>query len=92
MQHYFIIHRDVEMQPPLSWSYDIWLSVFHIIRSCSALGVKELMIQFQVPVPEKKNYILQRNLCYLCFHFSLKQKIKNVHKTFFLPIFDLISM
>jgi len=31
----------------LSWFYDFWLSVFHIIASCSALGVEELMLQFQ---------------------------------------------
>jgi len=35
--------------------------VFHIITSCGALGVKEFMLQFWVPVPEeKKNYIPQR--------------------------------
>ena len=49
-----------------------WLFVFYIIISCSALGVKELMFQFQVPVPEEKNYIPWRTLCYLCFCFLLK--------------------
>jgi len=34
--------------------------LFHIITSCSTLGVKELMLQFSVLVPEKKNYIPQR--------------------------------
>ena len=38
------------------------LSVFHIVTSCSALGVKKLMLQFQVPVPEEKNYPPQRPL------------------------------
>jgi len=38
----------------VSWFYDFWLLVFHIITSCSALGVKVLMLQFQVPVLEKK--------------------------------------
>jgi len=28
----------------LSWFYDFWLSVFHIITSCSVLGVKEQML------------------------------------------------
>jgi len=31
---------------PLSWFYDFWLLVFHTITSCSALAVKELMLQF----------------------------------------------
>ena len=30
----------------LSWFYDFWFSVFHTITSCSALEVKELMLQF----------------------------------------------
>ena len=46
----------------LSWFYDFWLSVSHIIISCSVLGVKELMLQFQAPVPEEKNYIPQEAL------------------------------
>ena len=28
----------------VSWFYDSWLSVFHIITSCSVLGVKEQML------------------------------------------------
>jgi len=47
----------------MSCFYDFGLAVFHIITSHSALGVKELMLQFWVPVPEeKKNYISQRTL------------------------------
>jgi len=46
----------------VSWFYDFWFSVFHIITSCNALGVKELMLQVWLPVPEEENYILQRTL------------------------------
>jgi len=46
----------------LSWFCDFWLSVFHIIASCGALRVKELMFEVWVPVPEDKNYIPQRTL------------------------------
>ena len=47
----------------MSWFYDFWLLVFHIVTSCSALGVKEL----NVPVlgtclEEKKNYIPQKTV------------------------------
>ena len=48
-----------EMKSYLAWFYDFWLSVFHITTSCSALEVKVLMLQFQVPVLEEKNYIPQ---------------------------------
>ena len=40
------------------------ISVFHVIISCSALGVKKLVLQFWVPVTEeKKNYFPQRTVC-----------------------------
>jgi len=42
--------------------YDFWLSVFHIITSCSALGVKELMLQFQAPVWRRRT-TYPRTLC-----------------------------
>lgn len=42
----------------MSWYYDIWL--FHIITSCSALGVKELMVQFQSPVWKRRTTIPRR--------------------------------
>ena len=31
----------------MAWFYDFWLSVFHIITSWSALGVKEWILQFR---------------------------------------------
>jgi len=46
----------------LSWFYAVRLSVFHILSSCSALWVKELVFQFWVPVPKEKNYIPQSTL------------------------------
>ena len=49
----------------LSWFYGVWLFVFHIVTSCSALGVKELMLQVWIPVSEGSYYIYQRNV-----HFS----------------------
>ena len=33
-----------EGKTAVSWFYDFWLSVFHIITSCSVLGVKEQML------------------------------------------------
>jgi len=38
----------------MSWLYDFWVSVFHIITSRSALGVKELMLQFWAPVLKRR--------------------------------------
>jgi len=38
----------------LSWFYDSLQSVFHIITSYSALGEKELILQFQVPGSQKR--------------------------------------
>ena len=47
----------------MSWFYDFWLLVLHIITSCSALGIKVLMLQFRAPVPEeKRNYIPQKTV------------------------------
>jgi len=47
----------------LSWFYDFWLLVFHIITSCSALGVKELMLQFWATVRKRRRTIYPRGLC-----------------------------
>jgi len=62
----------------MSWFYDFELSVFHIITSCSALGVKELMLQFHGLLlfpgtwfSEEKNYITQGTL-----HFGSEGKRK----------------
>jgi len=57
----FWIHRKVNTK--LSWFYDFWLSVFHIITSCSALGFKELMLQFRAPVPKRRGTTYPRRLC-----------------------------
>jgi len=46
----------------LSWFYDFWLSVFHIVTSCGALGVKELMLQVRAPV-QKRRTTFPRGLC-----------------------------
>ena len=54
--------RDVKKNKYLSWFYDFWLLVFHIITSCSALGVKVLMLQFQAPV-RKRRTTYPRGLC-----------------------------
>jgi len=42
--------------------YDFWLSVFHIITSCSALRVKELMLQFRAPVQKRRTTPYPRGL------------------------------
>ena len=47
----------------LSWFHDFWLLVFHIITSCSALKVKELMLQFQASVQKRRKTTLPRGLC-----------------------------
>jgi len=44
----------------VSWFYDFWLSVFHIITSCSALGVKELMLQFWASVWKRRTTYPER--------------------------------
>jgi len=46
----------------MSWFYDFWLLVFHIITSHSALGVKVLKLQFQAPV-QKRRTTFPRGLC-----------------------------
>ena len=43
------------------WFYNFWLSVFHIKTPCSALGGKELMLQFQAPVWRRTTH--PRKLC-----------------------------
>jgi len=45
------------------WFYDFWLLVFHTVTSCSTLGVKELMFQFQVPVRKRRRTTYSRGLC-----------------------------
>ena len=54
------------------------LLLFYIITSCSALGVKELMLQFQVPSSQKRTtyYIPQRTLRCSVSIFCSEQKIK----------------
>jgi len=47
----------------LSWFYDFWLSVFHIITSCSALGFKVLMLQFWASVQKRRRTTYPRGLC-----------------------------
>jgi len=37
--------------------------VFHIITSCSALGVKELMLQFWAPVQKRRRTTYPRGFC-----------------------------
>jgi len=64
----------------LSWFCDFWLSVFHIIASCSALGVKKLMLQFHglwivlgTWFSEEKNYMLHtpEDFALFVFPFSV---------------------
>ena len=43
--------------------YDFWLSVFLIITSCGALGVKEFMLQFRAPVWKRRRTTYSRTLC-----------------------------
>ena len=50
----FLYSMEEFMALHLSWFYDFWLLVFHIITSCSALGVKALMLQFWAPVRKKR--------------------------------------
>ena len=46
--------QTTELSGAVSWFYDFWLLAFHIITSCSALGSKELMLQFWAPVWERR--------------------------------------
>jgi len=45
------------------WFYDFWVLVFHIITACSALEVKELMLQFWAPVQKRRRTTYPRGLC-----------------------------
>jgi len=70
----------------MSWFYDVWLLVFHIITSCSAQGVKELMLQCRVPVPgEKNNYIPQRTVCCSVTISAQREKINTVRRPLNFP-------
>jgi len=70
------------------------LSVFHVITSCSALGVKELMLQFHALLifPDtwfsemKKNYISQKTSLF-CFHLPFRGKDKTAHESRDFPFF-----
>ena len=71
------------------------LSVFHIITSCSALGVKELMLQFWVPTFQKRRTTYPRGLFTLfCFHFSFRRKEKTIlgHKMSSFPFLLICSV
>lgn len=46
----------------LSLLYDFLLLVFHFITSCSALGIKELMLQFCGWSVERKEALLKSHL------------------------------
>ena len=43
--------------------YDFWLLVFNIITSCSALGVKVLILQFRAAVRKRRRTTFPRGLC-----------------------------
>jgi len=55
-------YKFFRMDRQVSWFYDFWLLVLHIITSCSALGIKVLMLQFQAPV-WKRRPTHPRGLC-----------------------------
>jgi len=57
------MHNYTYVPKTLSWFYDFWLSLFQIIISCSAMGVKELMIQFWAPVQKRRRTTYPRRLC-----------------------------
>ena len=68
-----------------------WILVFHIITSCRALGVKELMLQFHgllvfpgTRFSEEKNYIFQEAHCSISI-FCSERRIKTVHKSWNAP-------
>jgi len=44
----------------MSWFYDFGLLVFHIITSCTALGVKVLMLQFRAPIQKRRRTTFPR--------------------------------
>lgn len=51
-----------------------------MITLCSAWGVKEFMLQAQLPVPEEKNcYNPQRTVCYSVIISAQGEKIKGLH-------------
>jgi len=56
----------------MSWFYDFWLLVFHIITSCSALGVKVLMLQFRAPVRKRRRTTFPRRLFAALLSFLLR--------------------
>ena len=75
----------LQVHEVVSCFYDFLLSIFHMMTSCSALGVKDLMLQFHgLPVflgtwfSEEKNYIPQGTLH---FHFPFRGKDKTVSRS-----------
>ena len=51
------------LQVTLSWFYDFWLSVFHIITSCSVLGVKIANALVPGTCPEEKEELRSPEDC-----------------------------
>lgn len=71
------------------WFFVISIPHRNIITSCSPLGVKELMLQFWVLVPEEKqNYISQRTVHCSITVFCSEGKIKTVCRSRDLPFWS----
>ena len=75
------------------------LSVFHIIISYSALGVKELMLQFcrlstvlGIPFSEETKKYKSRKTSLFCFSSLFTGKDKTAHKSQVCPFFYCLSL
>jgi len=75
----------------VSWFYDFWLSVFLIITSCSALGVKELMLQFQAPV-QKRTTTFSRRLFTILLPFLLRGSTYKASVGHLTPLFLIVRL
>ena len=75
----------------MSWFYDFWSLVFHIITSCSALGVKELMLQFWAPV-QKRRTTFPRRLFTVLFSFLLRGNTYKALVGYLISLFSIIRL
>jgi len=77
----------------VAWFYDFWLSLFHIITSCSVLGVKRANALVPVFVRKRRrNYVPQKTVWVLLSFLLRGTDIRPVGHLSLLPSSRLIAL
>jgi len=79
-------------QGNLSWFYDFRLVVFHITTPCSALGVKELILQFWAPVCKRGRTTYPRRLFTVLLSFLLRGNRYKASVAHLIPLFLTVRL